>query len=125
MFRYGLSAMALLATSQPALSQQVLPGAGGQLRQIPPAPVQIRSGPEIVIEQPQKTNEPDIGTRVRVNSLIITGNRVFPETELIAAASVTPGSELSLSELRDAAARIAAYYNDRGYFLTQAYLPAQ
>jgi hemolysin activation/secretion protein len=62
---------------------------------------------------------------VRVDSVRVTGNSLFSEAELIAAANVRPGSELSLSELRGAAARIAAFYNVRGYILAQAYLPAQ
>jgi hemolysin activation/secretion protein len=50
---------------------------------------------------------------------------LFPEQELIAASGFTPGSSLTLAELRALAARISAFYNERGYFLTQAYLPAQ
>ncbi|MDQ3124526.1 MAG: ShlB/FhaC/HecB family hemolysin secretion/activation protein, partial [Pseudomonadota bacterium] len=37
----------------------------------------------------------------------------------------TPGRELTLPELHNAAARITRFYNDRGYVLAQAYLPAQ
>jgi hypothetical protein len=43
----------------------------------------------------------------------------FTEAALVAASGVT------LSQLRDAAARIAAFYNARGYFLAQAYVPAE
>ena len=36
-----------------------------------------------------------------------------------------PGSELTLSELRGMASRIADYYHRNGYFVAQAYLPVQ
>jgi hemolysin activation/secretion protein len=65
------------------------------------------------------------GTKITVKSLRVTGQTAFSETELIAASGFTPGSELTLPELRGIAARISRYYNDRGYIVAQAYLPAQ
>ncbi|MBB5608881.1 large exoprotein involved in heme utilization and adhesion [Janthinobacterium sp. S3M3] len=64
-------------------------------------------------------------TRIRVQSLRVTSPPLFAESELIAATGFVPGSELSLTDLRAMATKIADYYHTRGYFLAQAYLPAQ
>lgn len=126
MLKTGLTTLALLATSQTALAQQPPPDAGGQLRQIPPAPAPGKAAPDLHIERRETPLDPAAaGARIRVASLHITGNRRFSESELVAASGVVPESDLTLSELRDAAARISAFYNARGYFLAQAYLPAQ
>ncbi|MDP1912902.1 ShlB/FhaC/HecB family hemolysin secretion/activation protein [Brevundimonas sp.] len=65
------------------------------------------------------------GVRIRVDALRVSGATLFTEAELVAVANVTPGRDLTLPELRNAAARITRFYNDRGYVLAQAYLPAQ
>jgi hemolysin activation/secretion protein len=126
MLKFGLTTIALLATSQTAFAQQAPPGAGGQLQQIPPPPAPDKAAPDIHIERGETPPDPAAaGARIRVNALRITGNSLFSERALVAAAAVTPGSDLNLAELRDAAARVAAFYNARGYILAQAYLPAQ
>ncbi|MDB5694025.1 MAG: peptide transporter [Alphaproteobacteria bacterium] len=126
MFKPSLATIALLAASQSALAQQAPPGAGGQLQQIPPPPALDRPAPDIRIERPETVRPPEAaGPAIRVNRLHVSGNISFPEATLVAASGVRPGSDLSLSQLRDAAARIAAFYNARGYFLAQAYVPAQ
>lgn len=125
MLRKTQIAVALLATSQGVFAQQ-LPGAGGQLQQIPPPPVVRKSAPELSIVQPGAlTPVAAEGQIVRVNSLRITGNSVFSEAELIAATGFKAGSDWTLGQLRQAAMRISAHYHQHGHFLTQAYLPAQ
>lgn len=124
MLKSGLIAAALLATSQTAYAQQ--PPGGGQLQQIPPAALPQRPGPDIRIEHPDApTDAVAEGARIRVNALRVTGATLFPEDELIAAVGFTPGSDLTLPELRNLAAGITRFYNSRGYVLAQAYLPAQ
>lgn len=126
MFRFSLATIAVLAASQPAPAQQPLPGAGGQLQQIPPAPAPDKPAPDMRIERPEAVADAEAaGPVIRVNRLHVTGNTSFTQAALVAASGVAPGSDLSLSQLRDAAARIAAFYNERGYFLAQAYVPAQ
>lgn len=121
-FPFSLLALAL---SQGALAQQ-LPSAGGQMQQIPPSPVQLRAAPEIRI-QPQTA--PSGGAsdqlKVPVRALRVTGARVYSEPELVALTGFRPDSELSLSDLREMAARITAHYRSNGYFVAQAYLPEQ
>jgi len=118
--------LALLALG-PTLDAQTLPSAGSQLQQIPPAPVPPRAEPTIRIV-PSATEAAAAATggeKVTVARLQITGASVFRESELVAIAGFQPGVALSLGELRALAARITEHYRSAGYFLAQAYLPAQ
>ena len=124
MLRSSLVIAALLATGQNAWAQQ--PPVGGQLQQIPPAVDPRRTAPDIRIERPEPSAEAVAeGARIRVDTLRVIGATLFPEAELVAATDFTPGSDLTLPELRNTAAQITRFYNDRGYVLAQAYLPAQ
>ncbi|MFN3668577.1 MAG: ShlB/FhaC/HecB family hemolysin secretion/activation protein [Brevundimonas sp.] len=124
MLRTSLVLVALMATGQSAWAQQ--PPIAGQLQQIPPPAAPARAAPDIRIERPDAAPEAIAeGARIRVESLRVTGATLFSEAELTAIAGVTPGSDLTLPELRNAAARITRFYNSRGYVLAQAYLPAQ
>ena len=99
---------------------------GGQIQQIPPAPIPQRPVPEIRIEQ---GNAPAIpasdNVKIPVKSLHVTGQALYSEAELVAITGFSPGGELTLSELRGMASKIADYYHRNGYFVAQAYLPAQ
>jgi hemolysin activation/secretion protein len=118
-------AIALLAVSQGALAQQP-PNAGEQLRQIPPPVMNDKSVPDIQVERRTSPDRAETGgATVRVTSVRVTGHTRFSEGELIAAANLAADRDLTLSELRTGADRISAFYNSRGYFLAQAYLPAQ
>ena len=102
------------------------PSAGSQLQQIPVAPQLPKALPAIRVQQGNvpATTVGDT-TRITVQRLQVTAPPVFPESELIASTGFVPGSELTLGELRAMASKIASYYQERGYFLAQAYLPAQ
>lgn len=124
MLRSSLIVAALVATGTSAYAQQ--PPAAGQLQQIPPTAVRPSPTPDIRIERPDPSVDAVAeGASIRVDALRVTGATLFTEAELVAAADVTPGHDLTLPELRNAAARITRFYNDRGYVLAQAYLPAQ
>ncbi len=108
-----------------AFSQKI-PDSGQQIQQIPPAPNIDKAEPTIRIQR--NGISPDsgpAGPAIRVNALRLTGQTVFSEATLLGAAGVGAGSELTLAGLRNAAAKITSYYNDHGYPLAQAYLPAQ
>ncbi|MFA5914974.1 MAG: ShlB/FhaC/HecB family hemolysin secretion/activation protein [Burkholderiales bacterium] len=116
---------ALLVLSQSAFAQTP-PSAGGQIQQIPPVPMPQRAVPEIRIEQgPPAAASASDQVKILVKSLHVTGQALYSEAQLIAIAGFTPGRELTLSELRAMAAKIADYYRLHGYFVAQAYLPAQ
>jgi len=111
--------------SQPAMAQQV-PGAGTQMQQLPPAPTTPNVAPDLDVKVPTRAPPADAGgARIHVTSLRVTGATVFSEATLLSASGFVPGSEMNLYDLHVAAARISAYYKARGYFVAQAYLPAQ
>ena len=125
MSRRLLLTAALLASSHGAFAQTI-PNAGAQIRQIPPAPERPPSAPIFRVEpRAVEAETGPVGATVQVNALHVTGETLFSEEALIAASGFTPGSRLSLPDLRALAARISAFYNEHGYFLTQAYLPPQ
>ena len=126
-------AIALLVFSQGSHAQVPFgsgqfqaPIGGGTFQQIPPAPAPQRPLPEIKIEQ---GGAPAISAadqvKVRVNSLRVTGQTVYPEDQLLALTGFKPGSDLSLVDLRQMATIISGYYHAKGYFVAQAYLPPQ
>jgi hemolysin activation/secretion protein len=114
---YGV-ALAQTPPSAGSLNQQI------EREQSPRIPQ--KAAPEIRIQQ---GTTPAIAAsnqmKIVVNSLRVTDTHVFPENELIAVAGFKPSSELTLIDLRGMAAKIAEYYHQHGYFLAQAYLPAQ
>ncbi|NJC10007.1 ShlB/FhaC/HecB family hemolysin secretion/activation protein [Polymorphobacter fuscus] len=108
-----------------AVAQQ-LPSAGGQLQQLPPAPAPRVGTPDISVERPgSRTGPLDTGPAFPVAALRITGQTLFDEPTLLAATGFAPNANLSLGDLQAMAARITAFYSARGYFVAQAYVPAQ
>ncbi len=124
--KFTVPGLALLFIAETALAQQ-LPGAGGQLRQLPPPPPVSRPViPDTRLERPQaEAVDPAAGPSFAVNALRISGVTVFPESQIVAVTGFVPGAVLSLGDLRQLAARITEFYNANGYFVAQAYLPAQ
>lgn len=117
--------VAILAVIQGAFAQQ-LPGAGGQLLQIPPVAAPPRAAPELRIEQ--RTAPPAAGAeqvKVLVREVRVSGATVFPAADLLAITGFQPGSELALADLQGMAGRITGHYRRHGYFLAQAWVPAQ
>ncbi|HEY0281232.1 MAG TPA: POTRA domain-containing protein, partial [Rhizomicrobium sp.] len=118
-------AAALFAMNQNALAQ-VPVGAGGQIQQIPQAPVLQKTVPDLPTRRDETVPPPEAaGPKFLVTSLHVTGQTRFTEAELIAATGFKPGSELSLADLRVLASKITHLYNRNGYFVAQAYLPPQ
>lgn len=125
MKKSALLPLLLLTFSQGTLAQQI-PGAGSQLQQLPPPTTPAPVAPNIRIEQ---TTAPAAAqadsTRVLVRVLHVSGASVFTEATLVAATGFQPGAQLSMADLQVMAARITDYYHRHGYFVAQAYLPAQ
>lgn len=125
MFKLSTLGLALLATSQLAYAQQQVPSAGTQLQQIPLPPPAQQTDLALEIERPPVPVDTSPGTAIPVTALRLTGQTVFSNGTLTAATSFVPGNAVTLAQLREYAAEIAAYYHSRGYFLAQAYLPQQ
>ncbi|MDQ2187363.1 ShlB/FhaC/HecB family hemolysin secretion/activation protein [Alcaligenaceae bacterium A4P071] len=116
----------LSLVGQTAWSQQ-FPNAGSQLQQITPVPALPKPSPDIRIERPDvDTGAAPAGQeKIVVNSLAFDGATAFSEAQLRDVAGFVPGNALTLAELRSIAAKVADYYRQQGYFVAQAYLPAQ
>ncbi len=125
MFDKALMAAIFVMASQSAVAQQ-LPSAGSQFQQIPQPLSREKLIPELRIDRDELTPPADTGgAEIRVNALRVSGATRFSEAELIAATGFTAARDMSLSDLRVLAGAITAYYNERGYFVAQAYIPAQ
>lgn len=125
MFNSKLLPFALLALSHGAFAQQP-PSSGSQIQQIPAAPVPQKAAPKLEIERGKVQASPAADTvKIVVNSLNLTGAQAYSATDLVALTGFVPGRELTLSELRGMASRIADHYRRNGYFVAQAYLPPQ
>lgn len=117
--------LALLVLGQGAYAQQP-PGAGSQLNQLRPPLDQPRKEPRVRLQESTAAVDPGAqGVRVLVNEIRLAGVTAFTEAELLAATGFVPGTEATLAELQAMAARITAYYRERGYFVANATLPAQ
>ena len=107
---------------------QTPPGAGTLSRQLeseqPPRPA--TAAPEIRVEQgsaaPTAVADQQ---KILVNRLHISGAHIYSESALLALTGFAEPRELTLSALRAMAAQITEHYRANGYFLAQAYLPAQ
>jgi len=125
MLRKPLAALVLIALGQSALAQQP-PTSGGQFQFIPPPPTPQAAPAEVRIERSDVPVLPaSEQARIEVRSLRVTGQSLYSEAELIALTGFRPGSQLSITDLRAMAARIADHYRQNGYVVAQAYLPAQ
>ncbi len=125
MFKNKLLPCALLALSQSVLAQQP-PSAGSQMQQLAPAPAPEKALPKVEVQPGSAAAMAAADSaKISVNGLRVTGAQAYSEADLLALTGFQPGSQLSLAELRVMAARIAAYYHRNGYFVAQAYLPAQ
>lgn len=81
---------------------------------------------KIEVTQEQKKAPPQAaGIKFKVNGFHITGQTAYSEDKLQDLVKDSIGQELNLDELQITAARIAQYFNDRGYMVANAYIPAQ
>lgn len=63
--------------------------------------------------------------RMAVKAIHVTGITVFSAAELESVVAYLVGGEHTLAELNAGAARITAFYHERGYVVARAYLPPQ
>ena len=110
----------------PAVFAQQFPNAGSQMQQIPPTPQAPVVMPRIDV-QPAGTpaNASADSAAITVNRLRITGAQAYSEAQLLTLTCFQSGSLLTLTDLRRMAGAIADQYHRNGYFVAQAYLPAQ
>ena len=123
---WGLvSALAMALAGLPA--EAAAPSAGSELQLLPPAPQPpAKPLPTLRIAPATAPAVPAPSTlRVTLHSLQLSGQRVYSEAELRAVSGFEPGREVGLADMNSMASRITDFYRNSGYFLAQAYLPAQ
>ena len=126
-FRHSLIAAAVVAAFPLAAAfAQQAPDAGQTLQQqqqrpsLPPKP-----GASIDIQSPSTPATPAGGQQITLQSVSISGNRVFTEAELQAALGPVTGQAFDLAGLRGLTERISAHYRAAGYPFARAVLPPQ
>lgn len=125
MLKTAVFTVALLASCQSAFAADP-PSAGGQFQQIQPLPIQQKAVPEIRVERGSPPAVPAADhVKFPVKSLLVTGQTLYSEAELLTVTGFRPGEEHSLTELRGMASKISDLYHRNGYFVAQAYLPQQ
>ena len=124
MMKITLFAVAVLAAAPTVFAQT--PAGGAQLQQIQPPPARPKSVPDLrIIDKHASPAPEEHGARFPLRSLRVSGATRFSEAELIAASHFHPGAETNLAGLRSIADQISKFYNRHGYFVAQAYVPAQ
>jgi hemolysin activation/secretion protein len=123
--RLYLLVCVLLSASTGVAEAQTVPNSGELLQQTPrftPAPP--GSNPALTIQE-DHSSKLDSGTSFLVKHIVIRGNSLLSTSELHALVEPSEGKLLSFSDLENLAARITKNYQDRGYLLSRAYIPAQ
>jgi len=114
-----------LAAAVSVANAQTVPSSGELLQQTPrvspPAPA---SSPGLIIKQPAAGANDD-SPPFLVRRIEISGNSLLSTAELHALVGESEGKTLNLSYLEDLAARITKRYQEHGYLLSRAYVPAQ
>lgn len=86
--------------------------------------------PNPVIQVPAETPAPEkkqkkSSLQIVVKEFKFSGNKQFSSEELAAQVAYLTGHEIGMRELNEAVGTIRNYYRQRGYLLTQVYLPTQ
>ena len=128
-FNFPLSILATLLVALPGLAAAQtapLPNAGSILQELKPATsaAPAPSGAGLTIQQEQVPTAPP-SAPFMVKSIRIKGNTLFDVGTLHKLVEDAEGKTLMLSQLETIVARITAFYQSRGYTLTQAVIPAQ
>jgi hemolysin activation/secretion protein len=80
---------------------------------------------EETVQAPEST-APTAGAKtLKVDSFDVQGNSLLTEEEIRSAVSGFEGRELTLAEMKEAAARLTDLYRNKGYLLVRAIVPKQ
>lgn len=124
----GAAAAGLMAAVGLHAQTPALPGAGDVQRAltppVAPAVPQDRAAPLTPPVAPAAQADA-AGPRVHVRAVRLTGVTVLPEADVRAPLDELVGRSWSLVELQRAVARVTRLYQERGYPIARAILPAQ
>jgi len=119
-------ALAACAAGVTPASAQIRPDAGILLESPGALPLlPQRSEPPLELQQPKATVPAPGATRISPAAFSFTGNTVFSSELLAALLASRLHQSTDLAGLTEAANAVSAYYRQKGYLLTQAYLPEQ
>ena len=105
-------------------SAQVQPDAGRVQEQLrAPVPAPTPSRPDIRIEPPPADRKADTPP-FHVSRFRVTGGTVFSDEQLLEVLGPA-GEALTLAQIQERADRLTKFYNDRGYVVARALVPAQ
>ena len=106
---------------------QVRPDAGSLQRDLEQQPLEVpRASPKLPSAPARPAHKGDETQRFTVSALKISGNTAFPaETLLALVRADLVGKTVTLEQVREAAAKITAFYRERGHLVARAYIPAQ
>jgi len=122
-----LKVLALGYTSQVLAGGVSLPDIQN-IQQNLPRPALPQSTP--IIQVPAETPAPEkkqkkSSLKIVVKEFKFSGNKQFSDDILAAQVAYLTGHEVGMRELNEAVGTIRNYYRQRGYLLTQVYLPTQ
>ncbi len=117
-----------LVSLAPALAQQVPPAAEpGTIQKRLEPPLQPKAVPPIDIPDTGRAIPPPgaEATRFVLTDLLVDGNTVYTEEELMPLWEGLLGQEITLTQFYGVAAAITVRYRNDGYILTRALVPPQ
>lgn len=125
-FATGLLLPVCLAASLSGLLHaQTVPAPGTILKQNTlPAHLPVAPANPLVLPSPS-TQKANASLPIPVKRIVIKGNTLLPSTTLQTLVSALQERTVTLADLQQAAERITAFYQSRGYPLARAYVPAQ
>ena len=116
----------LLSIALPAHAQPGVPNAGSILQQVQPAlPAPPQSAQPALRIQSDGAPAAPASAPFQVQQIRIVGNTAFTSATLHALVAGAEGRSVTLAELEQLAARITAYYQEQGFPLSRALVPAQ
>ena len=120
-------ALSLLSAS---LAKAQTPNIGDALRQVPAAPTQLRSAPELPAVgasqfEPPMTKLPAAGPSITVQRIEFVGNREVNTAALQGQVAQDLNKAYTLAELENLASKLTRYYRSLGYFVARVYIPEQ
>lgn len=123
------AALIVMATAAgPALAQNAQPDAGQTLRDIERERDLLprrEAAPVIIDQRNIQGAATDSTVQIPVSTIRVTGQTLFDEKTLHNLIDEYEGGTHTLADLDQVAARITAYYREKGYMVARAYIPPQ
>jgi hemolysin activation/secretion protein len=119
------------AVTSPTVFSQQIPSAipGSQTDNVMPLPRAKPLEKSLIEVQSDARKAPVVpvsdGALIAVTRFTFSGNASQPEALLTPLVAPFTGRALTLDQLNDAASAVRRHYRDHGWFLAQAYIPAQ